>query len=321
MSTSPSTVISCLRRISEFEDAVRDFINTGRHQANLLRSRETWNQICSSLDVIGDTALCIEDYLSSDYPSTDGLKYIFTYGILQALFLQQDAVRHLAEAFEITNTPGAALMKIRDIRNAAIGHPTKHQFKKSTHYNYISRISLSKTSFTLMRSSPDDDIQFFDVDISGIISDQLTDIESALSTIAAKLREADRMHREKFGGKLIADIFHSSTGYLFEKVAQGIHSPSHGNKSFGLSMVSSIETMYAQFESAMEERGELNEYTRYDLEEYKHAMSVVREYLSGNPGHLVETDARIYLFYLREQHNRFAKIAEEVDEEYKGGEV
>lgn len=317
MSASPSTVVLCLRRISELEDAVRHFISTGRHQASLLQSRETWSQICSSLDVIGDTSLCIEDYLSSAYPSTDGLKYIFTYGILQALFLQQDAVRHLSEAFDVTNPPGSALMKIRDIRNAAIGHPTKHQIKKSTHYNYISRISLSKTGFTLMRSSPDDDIQFVDVDISGIISDQLKDIESALSKIAEKLKEADRMHREKFGGKLIADIFHSSTGYLFEKVAQGIHSPSHGNKSFGLSMLSSIERMYEQFECALEERGELNEYTRYDLDEYKHALFVVREYLSENPGHLVEADARIYHFYLREQHNRFVKIAEEVDEEYK----
>jgi len=321
MSASPPPLISCLRRISTLETAVRDFINTGRHQASLLQSRETWNQICSSLDVIGDTVLCIEDYVSSPYPSTDGLKYIFTYGILQALFLQQDAVRHLSEAFDIAHTPSAALMKIRDIRNAAIGHPTKHQIKKSTHYNYISRISLAKTGFTLMRSSPEDDTQFVDVDISGIISEQLTDIENALSSLAEKLKEADRMHREEFGGKLIADIFHSSTGYLFEKVGQGIHSPSHGNKSFGLSMLGSIEKMYSQFESALEERGELDEYTRYDLGEYKHAIAVVREYLSDNQRNLSESDARIYLFYLREQHNRFVKIAEEVDDEYKGGEV
>lgn len=317
----PPSVNSCLRRISQLEEAVRDFINTGRHQAGLLQRRETWNQICSSLDVIGDTALCIEDYLSSSYPSTDGLKYIFTYGILQALFLQQDAVRHLSEAFDVPHTPSAALMKIRDIRNAAIGHPTKHQVKQSKHYNYISRMSLSKTGFTLMRSSPEDDSHFVDVDIYAIISEQLTDIESSLSTIAEKLKEADRMHREKFGGKLIADIFHSSTSYLFEKVAEGIHSPSDGDKSFGLSMLGSIEKMYMQFESSLQERGELSEYTRYDLEEYKHAMAVLREYLSGNQRGQGERDARIYLFYLREQHNHFVKVAEEVDVEYKGGEV
>jgi len=318
MNTVPEAT---LRRVSKLEDAVREFINTGRHQAGLLQSRETWNQICSSLDVIGDTVLCIEDYVSSPYPSTTGLKYIFTYGILQALFLQQDAVRHLSEAFDFEYTPSDGLMKIRNIRNAAIGHPTKHQIKTSKYYNYISRMSLAKTGFTLMRSSSEEETRFLDIDVSTIIAEQLADIETALNSLAGKLKEADRMHKEKFGGKLISDIFHSSTSYLFEKVAQGIHSPSENNRSFGLSMLGSIEKMYAEFESAMEERSELDEYTRFDLDEYKHAIGVVREFLSENPRGIGESDARIYLFYLRQQHDHFVKIAQEVDEEYKNSEA
>ncbi len=125
------------------------------------------------------------------------------------------------------------------------------------------------------------------------------------------------MHREKFEGKLLSDIFHASTGYLFEKVSQGIHSPSSGNTSFGLSMLCSIEDMYSKFESAMLERRELSDYTRYDLDEYKHAISVLKGYLSDNPKGLSESDARVYLFYLREQHKHFVKIAEGVDSEYR----
>ncbi|UUX97317.1 hypothetical protein [Aquabacterium sp. J223] len=309
-------------RITNLEGAVRDFINTGRHQGDLLKSRESWNQICSSLDVIGDTVLCIRDYVASPYPSSDGLKYIYTYGILQALFLQQDAVRHLSEAFAVSHPESPTLMRIRDIRNAAIGHPTKQNIKKVNHYNYISRVSLSKTGFTLLRSSPDDDTKFVDVDLTGIVEEQLRDIEVALSSVADKLKAADRLHREKFGGRLISDVFHSSTGYMFEKVGQGVHSSSQGDRSFGLSMLESIEKMYSQFKAALEERRELSEYTRFDLDEYKHAISVLKEYLSGNPKEISESDARIYLFYLREQHeHKFVKIAEEVDDEYEGGEV
>lgn len=322
MTNSSEDTVAALDRITKLEDAVREFINTGRHQGDLLKSRETWNQICSSLDVIGDTVLCIRDYVASPYPSSDGLKYIYTYGILQALFLQQDAVRHLSEAFVVSYPESPTLMRIRDIRNAAIGHPTKQNIKKATHYNYISRISLSKTGFTLLRSSPEDDTKFVDVDVTGIVEEQLRDIEVALSSVADKLKAADRLHRAKFGGKLISDIFHSSTGYLFEKVGQGVHSSSQGDRSFGLSMLESIEKMYSQFEAALEERRELSEYTRFDLDEYKHAISVLKEYLSGNPKELSESDARIYLFYLREQHeHKFVKVAEEVDDEYKGGEV
>lgn len=128
-------IVSTLGRIGKLEDDVRKFINIGRHQVGLLNARGTWNQICSSLDVIGDTVLSIRDYISSPYPSSDGLKYIYTYGILQSLFLQQDAVRHLSEAFDIPLAPSEKLMKVREIRNSAIGHPTKQQIKKSTHYN------------------------------------------------------------------------------------------------------------------------------------------------------------------------------------------
>jgi hypothetical protein len=317
MAESLEDILSALHGIMQLENDVRDFINTGRHQVELLASRSTWNQICSSLDVIGDTALSIQDYVTSPYPSSDGLKYIYTYGILQSLFLQQDAVRHFSEAFNLPHSPSEKLAKIRDIRNSAIGHPTKQGSSENRHYNYISRITMAKTGFTLMRASIDDDAKFIDVDLVAIIGEQLTDINLALSSLSTKLQEADWMHRKKFENNLLKDIFHASTGYLFEKVSQGIHSPTFSNSSFGLSMLGSIEDMYAKFEAALLERRELTEYTQYDLNEYNHAISVLRDYLSGNPKGLSESDARVYLFYLREQHKHFVKIAEEIDSDYR----
>lgn len=317
MTKSLESILSALHEITQLEDKVRDFINTGRHQVQLLASRNTWNQICSSLDVIGDTALSIQDYVSSPFPSSDGLKYVYTYGILQSLFLQQDAVRHLSEAFNLPHSPSERLTKVRDIRNSAIGHPTKQGGNENRHYNYISRITMAKTGFTLMRASVNDDAKFIDVDLVEIIGEQLTDIQGALSSLSTKLQEADRMHRDKFGSNMLKDIFHASTSYLFEKISQGIHSPSQGNSSFGLSMLGSIEEMYKRFEVALLERRELNDYMRHDLDEYKHAVGVLRGYLSGNPRALSESDARVYHFYLREQHKHFVMIAKEIDSEYK----
>jgi hypothetical protein len=143
------------QRIHSLEQSVRDFINTTRYQFELLKDSSNWNQICSSLDTIGDTILSINDYKESNYPDNTGLKYIFTYGVLQALFIQQDAMRHLSEAFDLQHTPSEKLKNIRTIRNAAIGHPTKNNVKSVNYYNYISRISLHKWGFTLLRSSGD----------------------------------------------------------------------------------------------------------------------------------------------------------------------
>lgn len=305
-----------IKRIESLEDSVRNHINTNRYQADLLKDLNNWNQICSSLDTIGDTLYSIQDYLGADYPESVGFKYIFTYGLLQALFIQQDAMRHLSEAFDIKFELTEKLDKIRRLRNASIGHPTKHNVKKSTFYNYISRITLSKIGFTLMRYSEQDRTEFIDINIYSILNDQLHEIEDSYKLLSFKLSEVDRMHKEKFKKKLLVDLFHSSMGYIFSKVAEGIHSPNTGN-SFGLSMLRSIQKTYREFEAALNERNELSEYTKFNLDEYNHALSKLENYLTGNNSELKEIDARIYLFYVREQHNHFVQIAGEIDENYK----
>ena len=71
----------------------------------LLIARETlrpnqrfdWSKLCSSLDVIGDTAQAFDSYLKIDEPESLGEKYLNIYGVLQALFIQQDAVTHFSE--------------------------------------------------------------------------------------------------------------------------------------------------------------------------------------------------------------------------------
>jgi hypothetical protein len=50
--------------------------------------------------------------------------YLKLYELLQALFLQQDAVKHLCEALAVPNDPDQfpRLRPIREARNASIGH-------------------------------------------------------------------------------------------------------------------------------------------------------------------------------------------------------
>lgn len=310
-------VLKIIKRIDQLEESVRNHINTTRYQSYLLKDLNNWNQICSSLDTIGDTTYSIQEYILADYPESIGLKYIFTYGLLQALFIQQDAMRNLSEAFDIEFELTDRLKKIRTLRNASIGHPTKHNVKGSAYYNYISRITLSKSGFTLMRSYDQGRDEFIDIKLYPMIDAQLSDIESSYKILANKLAEADRMHREKYKDKQLAGIFHSSMGYTFSKVAEGIHSPNRSNAAFALSMLNSIQKTYSEFESSLSERGDLNEYTKYDLDEYMHALSKLEMYLNGNELSLSESDARIYHFYIREQHNHFKQIAKEVDDNYR----
>ena len=132
-----------------------------------------------------------------------------------------------------------------------------------------------------------------------------------------KLEETDRMHKEKYKNNLLKDIFHSSMSYNYSKVAEGIHSPDSSNITFALSMLNSIQKTYKKFEESLSERGDLNEYTKHDLDKYNHALSKLEDYLNGNASELAEQDAWVYHFYIQEQHKHFEQIAEEVDEDYR----
>ncbi len=302
--------------INRLSDSVRDHINTHRYQSALLEDSKTWNQICSSLDVIDDSVCAVGSYKSEEFPEDTGLKYIYTYGILQALFLMQDALRHLSEAFNIPYESTRVLRDIREIRNASIGHPTKQGRKKKAYYNYISRISMGKSGFDLIRSSGDREHSFTYVDIASACSNQLQGIVDAYSKIAERLEEIDQMHKEKFSDNLLTDVFHSAMSYLFEKISQGIHAQSYGDRDFGHVQIGALKATYKKFKAALVEREELNEFTEFELNEYFHAIDRLDQYLSKGDTSMEEVDARIYLSYLRHEHARFVQIAKEIDEEY-----
>lgn len=312
-----SNVEESLVRFFDIESEVREHINTHRYQKVLISELDSWSQICSSLDTLGDTGLALKSYLKSDFPTEPGLSYIYTYGLLQALFIQQDAMNHLSEAFEVTYELSDELKSIRAVRNASIGHPTKNRVKKTTYFNHISRISMCKSGFTLARFYDEGESEFIDVDFTNIVETQLIGINNAYALISYKLREIDEQHRAKFMEKPLADILHSSMGYMFEKVGQVIYSTSNSNVSFGLSMLESIEEAYNNFQSALQERNELPDHIQYELDEYFHGIKRVKAYLTGsNVNDFSESDARIFLFYLQKNHKSFESLAREIDEDY-----
>ncbi len=284
-----------LIEIENLEDKVRGHINTHRYQENLLKDLSTWNQICSSLDVIGDTVYAIKDYIEFEFPENYGLKYIYLYGLLQALFIQQDAMKNLSEALGLDYELSNSLKKIRNIRNASIGHPTKQNIKGEKHYNYISRITIGKFGFELLSSSESREYGHKNINLQEILIDQTAGIKNCYKQLAEKLEEIDQMHKEKFKEKPLLDIFHSALGYILEKIGQGISAHSTGDRDFGLSNIKILEETYSKFENSLKERRELNEYTQYDLNEYKHAIERLKEFLSGNSNTMQESDARIYL--------------------------
>jgi len=91
-------IVEKINEIGSLEAAVREHINTTRYQNDLISDSDNWNQICCSLDTIGDTTYSMSDYVEAEYPSETGLKYIYTAYFKRYLFskmLYHICQRHL----------------------------------------------------------------------------------------------------------------------------------------------------------------------------------------------------------------------------------
>lgn len=113
-----------------------------------------------ALDTIGDTLHGIGTYVSSGkkFPNESGC-YLEIYGLLQLIFVQQDAVRYLTCLIKKAGSAAASFnfdqcvkeyqhssssKEIRGLRNTLVGHPQDC----SNYWGQIIRMTLKTFSFT-----------------------------------------------------------------------------------------------------------------------------------------------------------------------------
>ena len=90
------------------------------------RTRASWSMFYGATDALLDAGTAAASYgraISLDA----GANLLACYGFLQALYVQQDAVRTLSRAVGLNWHPNSdeRLKEIRDIRNRLTGHPAR----------------------------------------------------------------------------------------------------------------------------------------------------------------------------------------------------
>jgi len=150
-------------KISRINNQIRDFLNSSaikKTDIYLKKQEGCWDQFCAALDTIGDTCLAINKFQENSEAYFTNNPYLLTYGLLQAMVLQQNAVKYLKKSVlgkDINfkkNYPD--LFQIRRLRNETIGHPIETKIKgKNSEYNKneitictINRYSLTKEGFS-----------------------------------------------------------------------------------------------------------------------------------------------------------------------------
>lgn len=303
--------------IRALEEQIRDCINRTRVQHGLLKNMAAWNQLCSSLDAIGDTELAFDAYSRIPQPDDAGATYILVYGVLQALVLQQDAVRHLAEALDLPFVPDPLLQEIREVRNSSVGHPTKRGGEIRSHF--ISRITMSKAGFQLLTVRPNrGPAEFRSISIPTLIATQRTQLVEVLNQVLKTLRARDEEHKAMFRDKKLADAFPGTINYYFEKLFESVH----GNMSpeFGGMHVKLVREAIDRLKAGLAERGCTGAYdsVEYHIALAEYPLAELTSYFADpKKSRLNAQDANIFVHFLQDQVSELRTMAAEIDGSYQ----
>lgn len=113
-------------------------------------SGDEWATLCTSLDIVEDTALALREFEERALGTTEGERYLRLYGFLQAVVLQQDAIEVISKIrLYKFNKPAknSGWAQLRRAPNLATGHPIDNKEGKRV---FVSRPTISAHEFSIV---------------------------------------------------------------------------------------------------------------------------------------------------------------------------
>lgn len=304
---------------------VREFINKPILQSPLLKNGALWDQLCSCLDVIEDSEPAIDAYLDRKFGESIGAHYLAVYGLLQALFIQQDAVRYLCESLGMPNPldNNPRLKEIRDIRNDSIGHPTKRNRKKGqpTSYHFMARPTLKPDGFQLASYFGNGTSKFEYISIPDLIADQRTYLSGILTSVIGELEQREKAHKEKFRMEKLVSFFPETLGYSFGKVFAGIsHIGEKDPPTLAQFNLQDIKRTFQNFREAIAKRGITYASVNYECELLEYPLTELQAFFenaqNGKELNINEKTAFIFASFVEKQIDELKLLAQEIDKNY-----
>jgi hypothetical protein len=171
------------RRMVEMLDEIEKLDPDHKFLQNL-RNR---NIIVSAAHHIRKTASIFDAFLEADRPESPGGGWLRVFGVLQALIVQQDAIRHLLDVLDISVEPEREWEPIRELRRGAVGHPVERNDRIRSHLTTTDDFSFRSLVLHTDYSDGRPETRTF-VDLSILIQDQIAMTGRALDIVLEKIR-------------------------------------------------------------------------------------------------------------------------------------
>ena len=289
---------------------LREQINRPEKIGSLMSVSSTWAQLTTSLAVLEDSSLAIDYYIDSEYPEELTGKYLYTYGLLQALYLMEDAIDTISQTLcgkrvnFMTDYPQA--YRVREMRNDVVGHPINRRGESSVR---LIQLSLSKKGFEYNKfnfSAFEWETVHVNTDLA--IGQVTVCINTVLSEIIDQLEREYILFVNKYKDIKMEQIF-DQLDYARELVFFDAHLCNEGYKM--------VKTMICALRAQLNERyGEPIpiDFFRFTLEDVDRLLALIDDGLSELP----DDKCQSALHYLQEslfaKLNELKKASREVDE-------
>lgn len=182
-------IVSLIRKALENKLFVKKFLYKNNYEL----------KIKSALYVLEDTQLILNLYkkgeiaIKSQSPNLleeKAKNYLLIYGILQALYIQQDTIISICTSLNIFSKKiilaNPELSYIREIRNSSTGHPSNT--RKDSSNNFISQTSVSQYSFDFIKVTQNKS-EVIKVNIKDLIQKQEKEFDVILDKIMFIIKE------------------------------------------------------------------------------------------------------------------------------------
>jgi hypothetical protein len=311
--------------ISDLCAAIRELIGENEPvEYKLLPDHASRNQTWTCLDVIEDADLAIEAYFGEPFPDAFGPRYLWLYGLLQAMVVSLEAGSALAA---VTGTDIRTLMKeqksaygeIVEARVAVSGHPatnTRNE-KAITSFHAVNRSSIRLTGYDILTSYNEqgrkDD--YTHVDLPPLREKHQRILTRALEAIRDRLEAWLAGHRRTFSETRLIDIVGQSEAKLGYVIGL-LFKTRDGDVAIATEI---LHKQLDEFESRLKERNESGPVCEFQIGHIRNALERLRAYGAGDCSIIRnESDQRIHAFYVKHHWPELEEIARSVDAEYCG---
>lgn len=265
------------------------------------------------MDAVGDAEYATAAHADLRDVTDPGLLYLAHFGFVQALYLQQDAVRHLCECLGLADLSKNvdALDDVKQVRND-LAHMTNRAGQR-----FVGVVRASMTAQRFVRYSFGEyDLHQVEIVCCDLLLKQQRVLGKVLDDAIALLADDERRHRAAFRGEMLSTIF-DKLGYPMEKITVGARRlRKEDDRVIAVAMLEVVSDAMTEFQEALAQRGwfpNVSPSVDHNLGVGRRAIERLRQLLIPEADSI---DAEAMTLLLTTTVERLVESAKDLDEHY-----